>query len=244
MKRRNVVAFGVTGMVMLVVGGWWFFAERDPGEADLSVEERRAVLSVQDERLSKGSPDAPVTIIEYIDVLCPYCAKASQPGDIIPRMMTEYVDTNKARYEVRLVAKTAPDSERAGQGAYCAAEQKQFWPYIDKAYEDTWRQYYSQDRDVTAVDIFKEASIFTFVRSIPEIDHLRWQACMKSNSYSQTMEDNAAEMSRLKAYGTPTMVVDGKSYTGTPPYEAFRAVINASLNEKKAQKDRTHEADQ
>ena len=64
---------------------------------------------------------------------------------------------------------------------------------------------------------------------------------MDNNIYAQTMDDNAKEMVRLEAYGTPTMVVDGKSYTGAPPYPAFQAVINASLNEKKAQEKKDEE---
>lgn len=220
-------------------GGWWFFTY-GAQPAPLT-EEQKAILKTQDERLSKGSPDAPVKIIEYVDVLCPFCAKASQPGDILPRMMEEYVDTKKAHYEVRLVAKVAPDSQRADEGAYCAAEQDQFWPYLDKAYNDTWKQYYSKDKDAADVPFFQMTTIQTFVRSIPEIDFYRWQRCMDNNIYAQTMDDNAKEMVRLEAYGTPTMVVDGKSYTGAPPYPAFQAVINASLNEKKAQEKKDEE---
>ena len=235
MRKRTLFFVGIAGLAAAVA--WWLFFGSTPAQPNLTANERQEILAVQDTRLSEGSHDAPVKIIEYVDVLCPYCAKASQPGDIIPSMLEEYVETGKAHYEVRLVAKTAPDSQRAGEGAYCAAEQDAFFAYLDKAYDDTWRQYYSRDADVLDVSMFQEGAIFTFVRSIPEINHLQWQDCMKQNAYADVMNKHADELRRLDAYGTPTMVVDDISYTGTPEYSAFQAVINASLNEKRAHEE-------
>lgn len=69
--------------------------------------------------------------MEFADILCPYCAKANQ--QVIPQIKSNYIDTGKVHYEVRLVAMIAPDSQHAGEGAYCAAKQGKFWNYLDTA---------------------------------------------------------------------------------------------------------------
>lgn len=219
--------------IAMVTAGWAFFTFGGTPAPQLLSSEQQAILKVHDERLSKGSPGAPVKIIDYVDVLCPFCAKSNQPGETVPRIMSDYVDTKKAHYEVRLVAKTAQDSERAGKGAYCAAEQNKFWEYLDTAYSDTWKQYYSQNKDVADVTLFQKNTILSFAKTIPGLDTLKWQECLHDNDYTETMNTNANDMTELGAYGTPTMVVDGKSYSGTPPYSSFQAIINASLNQKK-----------
>lgn len=224
----------VVFVVAAVGAGWWFFAYGGTTSPPLTNEQQK-IINTKDERLSLGSSEAPVKIIEYVDVLCPYCAKINQPGEAIPRVIEDYVDTGLAHYEVRLVALASPDSGRAGEGAYCAAEQSRFWQFIDKAYSDTWQQYYSQDKDVSDVDIFEESAINNFAQSVPDLDFTDWRYCMQDNNYAAVMEGNSRDMIELEAHGTPSMVVDGKSYVGTPPYSAFRAVIDASLNEKKAQ---------
>ena len=46
-----------------------------------------------------GSPDAPVTIIEYASMTCSHCA-AFATG-VFPQLKTEYIDTGKAKYVFR-----------------------------------------------------------------------------------------------------------------------------------------------
>jgi len=46
-----------------------------------------------------GSPNAPVTVIEYASVTCPHCARWDT--DVFPAFKRKYVDTGKARYILR-----------------------------------------------------------------------------------------------------------------------------------------------
>lgn len=208
-----------------VFAGWLFFTFGGQGTQPIS-EDRKKILAVQDERLTEGRPDAPVKIVEYVDPLCPYCAKAHQ--DVIPSIRSEYIETHKARYEVRLVAMLTPDSERASRGAYCAAEQDKFWEYMDAAYDTTWNRYYSQNKEPKDVSIFSKSEIENFVSPIG-VDTIDWQQCMESGKYSDTISANALTMSELKAYGTPHFIINGQNYNGAPPYASFKAVIDAEL---------------
>ena len=49
--------------------------------------------------LALGSPDAPVTVVEYTSTLCPYCGKFRR--EAWPGIRAAYVDTGKVRWIVR-----------------------------------------------------------------------------------------------------------------------------------------------
>lgn len=121
MKKTTLVVGAL--IVAIIIGGWVFFSSGTSKQTSLTTSEKK-VLDVQDKRLTKGDASAPVKIVEYADILCPYCAKANE--ETIPQIQSNYIDKKQAHYEVRLVAMISPDSQRAGEGAYCAAEQNKF----------------------------------------------------------------------------------------------------------------------
>lgn len=231
MKSTAVIAIL---LAVALVAGWLFFtsgADNPP-----RTEEQQAILETQDERLSKGEASAPVKIVEYADILCPYCAQAHQ--DTIPRIEEEYVDTGKVHYEMRLVGMIAPDSTRAAEGAYCAAEQDKFWQYIDRIYDYTWDNYYSQDRSPEDISMFNHASMPSLTKKLDILDtkqSLEWQRCLDNGRYHTTVTDNRTDMRKLRAYGTPHFEIAGQSYNGNPPYAAFKTVIDAALNKQQTE---------
>lgn len=196
---------------------------KSPPTKDLSV------LDVEDRRLTKGGDEAPVAIVEYADMLCPYCAKVNE--EVMPRLQADYIETNKARYEIRLVAMIAPDSQRAAEGAYCAAEQNKFWDYVDLAYKETWQNYYSRSKSPQEVPIFKVGQITQFASRLG-LDVSKWQGCLDSERYAEVLEKNLAKMSEMKAYGTPYFLFNDQSYSGAPPYPFFQKALDAEYNKK------------
>jgi protein-disulfide isomerase len=75
-----------------------------------------------------GDPEAPVTIVEFLDYLCPACQQYKPTAD---RFIEEYVATGKARWEVRIFPTAGgATTEYAGNLAYCAAEQGKHWGYV------------------------------------------------------------------------------------------------------------------
>lgn len=228
MKKVSIILGAV--VLAMIAGGWLFFSNGNSGQEPLSESEQK-VLDVQDKRLTKGDESAPVKIVEYADILCPYCAKANE--EVIPQLQSEYIDKKQAHYEVRLVAMISPDSQRAGEGAYCAAEQNKFWDYLDTAYKDTWDNYYSQNKTPQDVQLFTDRNIYSFASRVG-LDTLSWQQCMDSGKYAKTITENQEKMSEIEAYGTPHFIINGNNYNGAPPFPAFKAVIDAELNKPKA----------
>jgi protein-disulfide isomerase len=81
-----------------------------------------------------GSPNAPVTIKEYADFQCPYCANWAL--DTFPALVKEYVRPGKAKIEFDGVAFIGPDSLTALQTAFAAGLQNKQWNVIDLLYRN------------------------------------------------------------------------------------------------------------
>jgi protein-disulfide isomerase len=82
----------------------------------------------------KGSPAAPVTIVEFSDFQCPFCGRhfAQTYGQIDK----EYIATGKVRYVFRHfpLESIHPQALKAGEAAECAGRQGKFWEMHDRLF--------------------------------------------------------------------------------------------------------------
>lgn len=79
-----------------------------------------------------GEPDAPVVLVEYACVRCPFCSK------ITPELQ-EAIDGGRLKGKVRLYFKLFPikgheGSTESGLAAAAAHQQGRFWAFLDLAY--------------------------------------------------------------------------------------------------------------
>ncbi len=218
--------------MVLLIGGWIIFGNTARSR-ELSPAEQSA-LKLKDERLTLGDAGAPVRIIEIVDLLCPYCAKANE--QIVSRIIKDYVDSGKVQLEIRPVGIITPDSPRAAHGAYCAAESDKFWDYMNASYRDTQTEY---DKGVSARDItyFSEDGIAAYVKRagiFNDDEFAKWEVCMADDTYSATLEQNRQDMQVLGASGTPHFSINGKNINGAVSYPIIQATINATLSENEA----------
>ena len=79
-----------------------------------------------------GSPSAPVTLVEYADPQCPYCAQWAHGA--LPELVREYVRTGRVRIEYRGMAFIGPDSSTGLAAAVAAGNQNKFWHFVDLLY--------------------------------------------------------------------------------------------------------------
>ena len=76
-----------------------------------------------------GQPDAPVTLVEFADLQCPFCGQFAV--DAIPGLVRDYVRPGKVKLELRLLTFLGAESMRAAQLASAAALQGLGWQYAD-----------------------------------------------------------------------------------------------------------------
>lgn len=106
---------------------------RDEAASTVATAGRDPLLrGIAQDGIALGSPDAPVTVVEYADLQCPYCAQWSR--DVFPAVVRDYVRTGRVRIVFRGLAFLGPDSETALRAALAAGEQDRLWDVVHGLY--------------------------------------------------------------------------------------------------------------
>jgi protein-disulfide isomerase len=79
-----------------------------------------------------GDPNAPVTVIEYGDYQCPFCARFYT--DIEPLIRDQYIKTGKVKMVFRNYPFLGPESTAAAEAVECAKDQGKYWEFHDALY--------------------------------------------------------------------------------------------------------------
>jgi protein-disulfide isomerase len=85
-----------------------------------------------------GSPRAPVTIVEFADLQCPFCAEYER--NVLPALLDRYVRTGKVQLQLRLLRFLGPDSDRLARVAAAASTQDRMWQFVALAYARQGRE--------------------------------------------------------------------------------------------------------
>jgi protein-disulfide isomerase len=79
-----------------------------------------------------GNANAPVRMVEFADLQCPYCDEYSVQA--LPALVRDYVRTGKVSMRFENLSFIGPGSVAAGRVAAAAAEQNRLWNFIDLMY--------------------------------------------------------------------------------------------------------------
>jgi protein-disulfide isomerase len=97
-----------------------------------------ALRGIPQNGIALGSLKAPVTMVEFADLQCPFCAQYER--DVLPTILKRYVRTGKVRLELRLLRFIGPDSDRLARVAAAAAQQNRMWQFVALAYQRQGRE--------------------------------------------------------------------------------------------------------
>ena len=143
-SRRRFLVIGAVVLVVVVAavvaGTLLATGDDEGGGATTGVElagadETRALLEgIPQDGTAIGAPDAPVTLVEFADLQCPFCAQWAT--DAFPDLVEEYVRPGKLRIEFRGLTFIGPDSEKALRAALSAGEQDKLWQTVELLYQN------------------------------------------------------------------------------------------------------------
>lgn len=124
----------VVGVVL--VGGRGNERKGTPGDRVRGETETRQLLAgLTQDGLTLGDPKAPVTIVEFVDFQCPFCA--AHQLDEQPKVVASVVRSGEAKITVQPLAFLGPDST-IGQSVYLRLAQKDHgWDFLNLAF---WNQ--------------------------------------------------------------------------------------------------------
>jgi len=159
---------------------------------------------------TKGPDTAPVTIVEFSDFQCPFCARV--------RLTLEQIeDTYGGR--VRIVWKHLPlpiheNAVGASLAAEAAGNQGKFWEYHDMLFAN-------QDR--LGPDGLKQ-----FAKDL-QLDISRFETDMQNLDEKKKIEADVAEAETLGITATPGLFINGRFILGAQPFETFARIIDEEL---------------
>jgi protein-disulfide isomerase len=110
----------------------------DSGKGGSPAAVTSALKGIPQSGVTLGSPHAPVTMVEFADLQCPFCAEYSR--NVLPTIIDRYVRTGKLQLQLRLLRFLGPDSDRLARVAAAAAGQNRMWQFIELAYERQGRE--------------------------------------------------------------------------------------------------------
>ena len=146
-----------------------------------------------------GRPDAPVTLVEYVDPQCPFCAQFATQA--FPDLVSQYVRTGDVRMEFRGIPIIGPDSVGGLEAIYAAGEQDRLWNMS----ELTFMNQGTENTGWLDEDFVRAAA-----GSIPGLDVDRLMTERSSDAVSRQLEQAASQARTAGVSGTPTFQV-GKS---------------------------------
>src|SRR5947209_7430673 len=92
----------------------------------------RLFAGIPQHGISLGRADAPVRLVEFADLQCPYCDRYAVQA--LPTLVREYVRSGKVQMQFENLSFIGPDSVRAGQVAAAASQQGKLWNFVDLLY--------------------------------------------------------------------------------------------------------------
>jgi len=171
-----------------------------------------------------GRADAPLTLVEFTDLECPYC-RTFHVGTF-DRLKREYIDTGKIRFVSRdFPLDFHPNARPAAQAVRCAGEQGKFW---------------EMRHQVTLNAGALGGPVYERLARELKLDLASFSACATSDSHREAIDRDLAAGMSAGVTGTPSFVLgrtapgttlEGIRIVGAQPYPAFESRIKALLAE-------------
>lgn len=171
-----------------------------------------------DSPLVLGSPDAPVTMVEFVDFRCPFCGQFAR--DIKPELIERYVEPGLLRIEWRDSPIFGEQSRRAARAGRAAAEQDRFWEFVAAVMADApLNGHPSLTDDVLAG--------FAETAGVDDLD--RFRRDLAGDRFDAEIDADADLALELFIPTTPAFWINGTPILGSQPLQVFVDVIEGSL---------------
>ena len=192
-----------------------FDLTKDPG-SDIDVANRPI----------RGNPAAKVTIINFDDLECPYCARMHEA--LFPSTLDRYKDKVRFIYKDFPLEEIHPWALHASVDANCLAAQNSeiYWGYVDYLH--------SHGDEVTGPDRDLKKSFAALDRiarqeaTIAKLDTTTLDACMAKQDETE-INNSLKEASVLGLDGAPALFVNGERINGAVPEEQVWIAIDRAL---------------
>lgn len=166
-----------------------------------------------------GDKDAKVSVVEFSDFQCPFCARAFT-GSIADFKNSDVFKNGDANFVYKHFPLNSihPFAQKAAEASECANDQGKFWEYHDKLFENQ-RALGIDDLKGYASDLGLDTGDFN--------------DCLDSDDKRKSVNDDLSAATAAGGRGTPYFVIvnnkNGKAQavSGAVPFSQLEAAINA-----------------
>jgi protein-disulfide isomerase len=168
-----------------------------------------------------GRPDAPLTMVEFTDLQCPFCRQYATVT--FAEIKKNWIDTGKLRYVSQdFPLDFHPLAMAAARAARCAGEQGKFWDMRFTL--------------VTNATVLSPDYIAKTAADL-KLDTKAFATCTASTKFDAAIQADVLEGARIGVGGTPTFVLgktagttlEGPVIVGAVPYVQFDAKLKELL---------------
>ena len=194
-------------------------ARLEQAAAQRSEAPREIMVSI-DGQPFRGRVDAPVTLVEFSDFECQFCAKFFR--DVLPAVERELIATGKVKMVYRdFPLPNHPYAEEAAYAGICADQQHQFWAMHDRMFANQ-----------RALD---PTSLRGYAKGLG-LDTAAFETCMQSDGPKADIERDKRDGVAAGVRGTPAFLigrtgpgttVTGELVIGVQSLDAIRAKVEA-----------------
>lgn len=159
-----------------------------------------------------GPEDAPITIVEFSDFECPFCARFAR--NTAPRLRAQYGDRIRWIFVNYPLESIHPRAHDAALAAECVHERGDFWRYYDALF--------SGRHDLSRSELADAAESVG-------LDREWFESCLADAEHASEVAADIQEGRKFYILGTPMFFVNGVRMEGAQPPEAFASVIDSIL---------------
>ena len=191
-------------VVLVLVSSGGSDGKTTPAEASSSTpngvigtrEVQKLLGGIKQKGAALGNPKAPVTLVEFADLQCPYCQEYAL--NALPGLVRKYVRTGKVRMEFRPLVFLGQDSLDGGRVAGAAGNQGKLWNAVELMYQNQGKENSGWLTDSLQSKI---------LASIPGLDAQKALADRAANSVRLQLvrADNLAKKNQIEE--TPSFLV-------------------------------------
>jgi protein-disulfide isomerase len=178
------------------------------------------------DRPVKGNPDAKVTIVNYDDFECPFCARMH--STLMTEILPQYKDKIRIVYKDYPLLQIHPWAQHAANDANCLAKENSnaYWALADYLH--------TNQRAINASQQNLPASFAEIDRQTLDFgkqngaDLPRLQACLKAQS-DAIVKASMAEGDKIGVNATPTVFINGERLEGAMDADEVKSALNRQL---------------
>lgn len=180
-----------------------------PAPTPAPIAQKNIDVQITDKDHIRGNKDAKITIVEFSDIQCPYCASLHK---VLKQVIEAYPNDVRWVYKHFPLDRIHTYSRKAAEATECAGEQGKFWEYLDNLFENQ-RNINNEYLPTAAGNVGLNVSEF--------------ESCLNSGKYASKVNDDYSLGQKTGVTGTPASVINGELIKGALPLESFKEKIES-----------------